>query len=100
MRALGLCECPPEVLNVTGPEVLSVRDVATRLARHLAAPEPVFIGCESEVALLSDASRCHDLFGRPRVSAEMLVEWTANWILAGGRSLGRPTHFEVRDGVF
>jgi len=100
LRALSLCESPPAVLNVTGPEVLSAMDVATRLAALMAAPEPVFTGVESGQALLSDASRCHELFGRPRVSAETLVEWTANWILSGGRALGTPTHFEVCDGAF
>jgi hypothetical protein len=29
-----------------------------------------------------------------------LLDWTAAWARRGGRSLGKPTHFEVRDGQY
>jgi hypothetical protein len=30
----------------------------------------------------------------------MVIEWTADWIMEGRRLLGKPTHFEVRDGKY
>jgi hypothetical protein len=29
-----------------------------------------------------------------------MIEWIAGWIGMGGRSLGKPTKFELRDGKF
>jgi hypothetical protein len=40
------------------------------------------------------------LFGYPRAPAEQLVQWIADWVRRGGANLGKPTHFEVRDGKF
>ena len=31
---------------------------------------------------------------------EGVIRWTAHWIKRGGRSLNKPTHFEVRDGAY
>jgi hypothetical protein len=36
----------------------------------------------------------------PVVKAESLIEGVANWVMRGGESLGKPTHFESRDGRF
>lgn len=99
LRSFARCQSPPEVLNVTGPEVLSVRDVARRFGEHFKI-EPVFDGSEAPTALLNNASRCHELFGRPSVSVDDVIDWTARWIEAGGATLGKPTHFETRDGTF
>lgn len=99
LRAFELCDNPPSVLNVTGPETVSVREAALRLAALLGRTAR-FVGTESDVALLSDASRCHALYGRPRISAEMLIDWTAEWVRAGMATLDKPTHFETRDGRF
>jgi nucleoside-diphosphate-sugar epimerase len=98
LRAFDLCSSPPAVLNVTGP-ILTVREVAVRLGRRLGRA-PVFAGAEEPTALLSNPARCHALFGPPRVPADRIVDWTADWLAQGGRSLGKPTHFEVRDGMF
>ena len=99
LRSFPLCSSPPTVLNVTGPETLSVRGIAERFGR-LFGVEPVFQGTEAESALLSDAGECHRLFGYPAVSAGEAMEWIAEWVRAGGASLGKPTHFEERDGRF
>jgi nucleoside-diphosphate-sugar epimerase len=99
LRSFALCESPPAVLNVTGPETLLVRDVAARFGR-LFGREPVFEGCEAETVLLNNAGRCHRLFGAPTVSAETAIEWTAQWIRMGGAAWDKPTHFEARDGRF
>jgi nucleoside-diphosphate-sugar epimerase len=100
LAAFDLCTAPPSVLNLTGAETLSVREVAHEFARLLNRPEPRFSGTEAGTALLNDAGRCHALFGRPRVEAQTLVEWTAAWVSAENPTLGKPTHFETRDGQY
>ncbi len=99
LRLLSRAAVPPFVLNVTGPEKLSVRSLALELAGHLEV-EPVFAGTESTTALLSDASRAHALFGPPTVDVDTLCVWVADWVRRGGPSLDRPTHFEEREGKF
>ncbi len=100
LRAFSLCDSPPDVLNVTGPEIISVRWLAHRFAELLGTPPPNFVGVEAETALLNNAGRCHGLFGYPRVSLDQMVEWVAGWLQHGGRLLDKPTHFEARDGRF
>lgn len=99
LRAFRLCQSPPAVLNLTGPETISVRAVAHRFAERFGV-EPVFEGVEGPTALLSDASRCHALFGYPEVTLDQMIEMVAEWIRAGGVTWNKPTHFEVRDGKF
>jgi len=86
-------------LNVTGPETVSVKDAAIKLGRLL-GKEPVFTGKPGETALLSDASKMFSLFGHPSVTLDTLIKWQAEWLLDGGRGLGKPTHFEERKGQY
>lgn len=86
-------------LNVTGPETASVRRTAEKLGKLLGR-EPVFEGEESGNAYLNNAGKLASLFGYPSVSLETLIEWQAEWILDGGRELGKPTHFEERKGSY
>jgi nucleoside-diphosphate-sugar epimerase len=99
LRSLELCDAPPRVLNVTGPETVSVRRAAEFYAQRFGR-EAVFRGEETGTALLNNASLCHSLLGYPSVSLGTLTEWVARWIEAGGASLGKPTKFEVTDGKF
>jgi nucleoside-diphosphate-sugar epimerase len=99
IRALALCESPPRALNVTGEHVLQVRAVAEHFGRRFGVT-PRFAGEEGRLALLGDASECRRLLGRPEVSTDRLVEWVADWVTRGGRSLGKPTGFERTDGRF
>jgi nucleoside-diphosphate-sugar epimerase len=99
LRSLTLAASPPFVLNVTGPGVLRVRDIASRFGKIFGI-EPVLEGREAETALLNDASLCHRLMGPPGVRVEEMIERVAEWIRAGNPTLGKPTHFEVRDGKF
>jgi nucleoside-diphosphate-sugar epimerase len=99
LRSLALGQSPPLVLNLTGPETLSVRAVANRYAELFGKPA-VLEGHEAPTALLSNAGRCHRLLGLPSVSADQMIEWSAEWIRMGGVDLGKPTHFEARDGRF
>jgi nucleoside-diphosphate-sugar epimerase len=99
LRSFALCASPPDVLNLTGPETLSVRDIAGRFSQ-LMGRQPIFEGKEAPTALLNNAARCQRLFGAPTVSVDTAIQWTAEWIQAGGRALDKPTHFETRDGKF
>jgi len=99
LRSFSICSTPPAILNLTGPETLAVRAVAQRFGEYFGV-DPIIEGAESMNALLNSAARCHRLFGYPTVSAEQLIDWTANWIKIGGPTLNKPTHFEVRDGKF
>ncbi len=99
LQCLPLAAAPPFVLNVTGPEKLSVRLLAARLGALLQR-EPMFAGNEGTHALLSDASYATELFGDPTESWETLVAWTADWVRRGMPLLGKPTRFEARDGVY
>lgn len=99
LRCLELCESPPRILNVTGAEIISVRSAAEFYARRFQR-EVVFRGEELGEALLSDASLCRQLLGEPEVKLEELIEWVARWVEIGGKSLNKPTKFEVSDGKF
>src|SRR5262249_48654269 len=99
LQAFALATSPPRVLNLAGPELLSVRRIAEQFGR-LFDKRIVFQGTESAEALLNNAQEAHKLFGYPRVGAAQMVEWIAAWVRAGGDNLGKPTHFEVRDGAF
>jgi uncharacterized protein YbjT (DUF2867 family) len=99
LRSLELCSSPPTFLNVTGPERISVRDAATWFGTAFGRP-PRFVNTEGAVALLSDSSRCRARLGEPTVPLDVLREWVAHWVKAGGSSLNKPTHFEVTDGRF
>lgn len=99
LRCLALCESPPRVLNVTGPELISVRGAAEAFASRFRR-KAVFEGTETNTALLSNASLCHSLLGLPSVKLERLMEWVAHWVEIGGASLDKPTHFEVKNGKY
>jgi nucleoside-diphosphate-sugar epimerase len=98
-RSLGLAASPPQPLVVTGPEPVSVRAAAERFG-SMFGRTPRFAGTEGPAALLGDPAVCLSLLGPPEVTLDRLFEWTADWVARGGRSLGKPTHFETTDGRF
>jgi nucleoside-diphosphate-sugar epimerase len=99
LRSFAHCQSPPLVLNLTGPETLSVRQIAEQFGRHFAVA-PIFEFEESPTALLSDAAKVHEMFGCPEVKPTEIVAWTADWIRNEGPRLNKPTHFATRDGKF
>jgi nucleoside-diphosphate-sugar epimerase len=99
LQAFDHVATPPCVLNITGPEVLSIRQVAEEFGRVLGRTVK-FTGEESGHALISSARKAHGLFGYPRVPIAQVIQWTADWVARGGESLGKPTHFETTDGKF
>lgn len=99
LRAFEYCSVPPKVLNVTGPELMSVRTVCQQMGLLMNRPVR-FVGTESETALLNDARRSLELLGPPRVNADKLIQWVTDWVAKGGATLSKPTHFGQRDGRF
>jgi nucleoside-diphosphate-sugar epimerase len=99
LRALALASSPAEAFNLTGESAVSVRTVATRLGELLGRPA-TFVGAESNTALLNNPARFCQLLGPPPTPLDTILRWTAHWVMCGGRSLNKPTHFEVRDGTF
>ena len=100
LRSLQLATSPPMLLNLTGPETVSIRALAYRFAALLDRPAPNFAGDEASTALLSNAGKVHARFGYPQVSLDHMIRWVAHWVQAGGSTFDKPTHFELRDGRF
>lgn len=99
LQSLLHASSPPFVVNLAGPELMSVRRIATDFAERF-GKEVGFEGTESGDALLSNAQRSFQLFGYPTVSVGQMMDWIADWVMRGGAKLGKPTHFEVRSGNF
>lgn len=98
LRALAHCSAPTTPLNVSGP-VVSIRAAAKGLGERL-GKTPKFVGQEAETAWLIDSGEAEKLFGPPSVNLNTLLDWTADWTARGMASLGKPTHYETRDGNY
>lgn len=99
LQSLAHATTPPNVINIAGPETLSVRRIAEDFGARFGKLAQ-FEGAEASDALLSNAQKSYQLFGRPRVSSDLLITWIADWVRRGGASLAKPTHFDDRAGRF
>ena len=99
LRSLEHTESPVRFLNITGPEILSVREVALKFG-ELFDTKPEFFNKEADTALLSNSEQAFSLFGKPKVPIYNVIKWIADWLKEDGKLLGKPTHFEVRDGKY
>ncbi len=99
LQSLSYASTPPFVINVTGPEVLSVARIAGQFGELFHKPVR-FEGSEAEDALLNNAGKAFQLFGHPRVGIDQILSWIADWVTRGGETLEKPTHFENRRGDF
>jgi nucleoside-diphosphate-sugar epimerase len=99
LRSLHHCAEPVKILNVTGPETASVRWIAEEFGKRF-NKLPVFNGEEQPTALLSNAAEAFRLFGYPNISLKQMIELTAEWLLEGGETIQKPTHFQEREGKF
>ena len=99
IRALPHCETPSKILNITGPETVSVRWLAEEFGK-LFEKKPVFINEEQTTALLSNAAESFRLFGYPKVPLKKMIALIAAWIKQGGKTINKPTHFQERKGQF
>ncbi|MCK5703989.1 MAG: NAD(P)-dependent oxidoreductase [Cyclobacteriaceae bacterium] len=99
LRSLEQCQSPANVLNITGPETLSVREVAMEFAKQFGV-EAKLINKETKTALLSNSELAFGIFGRPKMPISQVINWIADWISEDKKLLGKPTHYEVRDGKY
>jgi nucleoside-diphosphate-sugar epimerase len=99
LRLLAHCTAPTSPINVSGPEVVSVRSLAAEFGKRF-GKQPLVTGAESPTAWLVDTRAAQKLFGAPRVALSQMLDWQADWIRRGGESLDKPTHFETRDGKY
>ncbi len=99
LRTLGHAASPPAVFNVTGPETISTRWLVQEFAARFGV-EPRIHGQEAPTALLSNAAKAFGAFGYPSMPLATMIDWVAAWIAAGGAALGKPTHFQEREGQF
>jgi len=99
LRLLKHCTRPTSPINVSGPEVLSVRSLAAEFGKRFGRKAQI-TGSEAPTAWLVDTAQAQRLFGPPRVPLEAMLDWQADWIARGLPDLGKPTHFETRDGKY
>ncbi|MCS7462015.1 NAD(P)-dependent oxidoreductase [Paenibacillus doosanensis] len=99
LRSLNVAGTPPTVLNISGPETISLRWAAEKFGEAF-GKAPVFTGEEAPTALLSNCSKAHQLFGYPKVTLRQMMDWIAGWIGTGGQTWNKPTHFQEREGKF
>lgn len=99
LRALKLCDVPPRILNITGPETVSVRWAAEAFGK-LFDKKPLFVNQEQPEALLNNASQAHQLFGYPKVPLKKMMDILAVWLTEGGEVINKPTHFQERKGAY
>lgn len=99
LRCLAHCSVPPKILNITGPNTASVRQIAIAFGK-LFGKEPVFENHEEKTALLSNASESYRLFGPQKVGIDQMIAVISKWVQSGGKILGKPTHFQEREGKF
>jgi nucleoside-diphosphate-sugar epimerase len=99
LRAFRYCAVPPKVLNIAGPETISIRWLAKEFGK-LFGESPQFMNHEQDTALLSNAAESYRLFGSPKVPLKKMIELIANWINEGGKTINKPTHFQERTGQF
>jgi nucleoside-diphosphate-sugar epimerase len=99
IRSISLAQSPPAILNVTGPDTVMVRQLATQIGREL-NKKPAFISTESQTALLSNASYCSSIFGYPQMKVEEMVSVIVKWVTSGKPVLDKPTKYDIRDGKF
>jgi nucleoside-diphosphate-sugar epimerase len=99
LRCLAHCDTPTSPINVSGHEILAVRDLAAQFGKLL-GKTPVITGKEEPTAWLTNTSQAVKLFGLPIVDTAQLIAWTADWVARSMPSLGKPTKYEVRDGRY
>ncbi|MFC4025072.1 NAD-dependent epimerase/dehydratase family protein [Oceanobacillus longus] len=99
VRSLLHTENPPKILNITGPETLSVRWLANEFGKRF-NKDARFINDENPQALLNNSSKAHKLFGYPKVSVLEMIDMIADWLEHDGETHNKPTHFQEREGAF
>lgn len=97
-RLLRHCDVPATPINVGNPGLESVRYLASEFGRIFEI-EPRFRG-EEAACLAVNCNRAAALLGNPVVPVATMISWVAEWTASGKPTLGKPSKFQVRDGVF
>jgi len=99
LELLPHASSPPLTVNVTGAQVLPVREIARLLGQRL-GKAPLFTDTEEPDALLSNTARMTEYVGEPEMPLATMLDWIAAWVKTGGKLLGKDTKYEVRTGEF
>lgn len=99
IRALEVAGSPAVPINITGPQTLSVREIAAHFG-ELFQRKVAITGAEADTAWLNNAASSHRRFGPPATSLDDMLVWVAAWLRHGGETWGKPTGFEQRNGQF
>ena len=99
LRALQYSAAPTWPLNMSGSKATSIRWLAEEFGKRF-EKTPNLTCTEAETAWLVNTDKAVGLFGEPQVPVKIMIDWAADWILRGGTSLGKPTHFETRNGAY
>lgn len=99
IRSLLLTAVPPEKLNVSSPESISIRWAAHELGRRL-GKEPIFTGEEGNASLFLNCQKMVRLLGRPKLGILEMMDMVVDWMKNGGETIDAPTHFETTNGIF
>ncbi|MCC7045674.1 MAG: NAD(P)-dependent oxidoreductase [Alphaproteobacteria bacterium] len=99
LRCLARVTMPTSPINVSGPETIAIRWLAGEFGRLL-GKKPVLAGTEAKAGWITNTRRMRAEFGQPSVTLARMIEWTAHWVSRDLPSLGKPTHYEVRDGRY
>jgi len=103
-NAMSICalahgSSPLTTINIAGPDILQARAVCSRFA-ELSGRSVSFVGEEYAEAYLNNGTAAYPILGQPTTTVDAMLQWTCQWLQNDGRTLGKPTHFQVRDGVY
>lgn len=99
LRSVTLATSPPRALNITGPEIVSIRWLAERFGERFGRV-PIFDGQESGTAYVMDGSALQSEFGYPTTTVPQMIDTVAEWVDAAKPLIGKPTKFQQRQGAF